>query len=254
MTKAQGNKIMLQTRQSNSLKNNFSPIKLGILFIVTLVTNPLSANEFHSHAQIQSAATEYVLSQIPEDVTIKEITAGRIDSRIHFKQCSQALETSSSMKKNIAKSWTVGVRCYGDIQWSIYIPVKTILTRKMVVSKTTITRGEMITADKILLVEKEISRQTQKHFSDPKNITGREARRTIRPDRVIKSSMLQEALLVRKREPVLIYAKNQKLKISMKGTALKSGRYNEIIPVRNNSSKKIIDAVVIQRGVVAVNF
>jgi flagella basal body P-ring formation protein FlgA len=246
--------MTLQMRKSKSIEVNCSQLVFGTILISLFYTNNLLAAELHSHEQIRSAAIEFVRAQIPEDIKIKEITAGKIDSRIHFKQCSQDIEASSSSKKHIAKNWTIGVRCFGETPWSIYIPVKARLTRQMFVSKTTITRGEMITADKIELKEQEITHQNQKHFSDASNITGREARRTIRPDRVINSSMLQEALLVHKKESVLIHARNQKIHISMRGTALKNGRYNEMIKVRNNSSKKIIDAIVIERGVVAVKF
>ncbi|MCK5647726.1 MAG: flagellar basal body P-ring formation protein FlgA [Gammaproteobacteria bacterium] len=246
--------MTLKQKQLKHHKINFCQLVLGILLLTLFYTNALFAAEHHSHEQIRNTAVEFVRSQLPEDVTIKTIKAGKIDSRIHFKQCSQALEASSSISKRITKSWTIGVRCYGDTPWSIYIPVKTILSRKMFVSKTTIIRGEIITPDKITLMEQQISHQNQKHFSILANITGREARRTIRPNRVINSSMLQEALLVRKKESVLIYAKSQTLQVSMKGTALKNGRYNEMIKVRNNSSKKIIDALVTARGIVSVNF
>lgn len=227
---------------------------IGLALVFLLHTNTLLAGEQHSHEQIRSAALEFVRSKIPEDVIIKEIRAGEIDSRIHFKQCSRALETKATSNKHIAKSWTIGVRCLDKPAWSIYIPVKARLTRKMLVSKTTITRGEMITEYNITITEREISNQNLNHFSDMSDVTGREARRTIRPDRIIKSSMLQQALMVHKKETVLIYAKNHKLQISMKGTALNNGHYNQMIKVRNNSSKKIVDAVVIDRGVVAVNF
>lgn len=225
-----------------------------LLFCLIYGNSLLAASSQHSHEDIRSTAVEFVRSKIPDDITIREIKAGNIDSRIRFKQCTQTLETRATMNKTIAKSWTIGVRCHDNPPWNIYIPVKTELTRKMLVSKTTITRGEMITADKIKLEEQEITHQNQKHFSDINNIIGREARRTIRPNRVINSSMLQQAFLVRKKEPVLIYAQNQKLRISMKGTALTNGRHNEMIRVRNNSSQKIIEALVIERGIVAVNF
>jgi len=224
------------------------------LFHLFYANSLFAAKVSHSNDQIRAAAVEFVRSQIPEDITIRQIKAGKIDSRIYFKQCSQALETSSTLNKSIAKSWTIGVRCNDNPPWSIYIPVKAELTRKMLVSKTTITRGEVITADKIKLEEQEISHQNQKHFSDINNIIGREARRTISPNRVIKSTMLQQAFLVRKKETVLIYAQNQKLRISMQGTALQNGRHNEMIQIRNNSSKKIIEALVVERGIVAVNF
>ena len=214
-----------------------------------------SINEpLQSHESIRSAAVEYVRSQIPEGVKIQAIQAGRLDPRIRFRECSEALQVRSSMNRNISSHWTVNVRCDAPLAWNIYIPVKTTLLQKMLVSRTTITRGEIITQDKLKLTERVITNQNQKYFSDLKDVVGRQARRSIRPDRVINSSMLQEAYLVHKKEPVLIYAQNQKIRISVKGTALKNGKYNDIIRVRNNSSKKIIDAVVVDRGVVAINF
>ena len=225
-------------------------VSLFLIFYSTL----LSAAGYHAHQQIRDAAIEYVRTHIPDDIRIKEIKAGKIDSRIHFKQCSQALEASSSSNKTIARNWTINVRCMDTPTWSIYIPVKSILMRNMVSSKTTITRGEMLNKNNLQLTEQEISNQNYNHFSSFSDVSGREARRTIRPNRVIKSSMLQEALLVHKKETVMIYAMNSKLKISMKGTALRSGRYNQMIKVRNNSSHKIIEALVIERGIVSVNF
>ena len=226
----------------------------AILIMMFSYSHTLLASNFHSHQQIRDTAIEFVRSKIPEDITIKEIKAGKIDSRIRFKQCSETLEANSSVSKRIAKNWTINIHCYGDTPWSIYIPVKAKLTREMFISKTTITRGEVITKDKILLKEQQITNRNQQHFSEPDNIIGREARKTIRPNRVIKSSMLQEALLVHKKESVLIYAKSPQIQISMKGTALKNGRYNEMIKVRNNSSNKVIDALVVDRGIVSIRF
>ena len=229
-----------------------------VLFINILclcfLTPALACEELQSHDSIRSAAMEYVRAQIPEDIKIKEIKAGKLDSRIHFRECAEPLEARATMTRHISSHWTINIRCSTPVAWNIYIPVKTRLIQKMLISQTTITRGEIISTDKIKLVEREITNQNQKHFSNIKDIIGRQARRTIRPDRIINSSMLQQAYLVHKKEPVLIFAQNQNIRVSMKGTALKNGHYNDIIRVRNNSSRKIIDAVVIKRGVVAVNF
>ncbi len=241
-------------KQIKQISKKHSPLILTITLILLFYMPPLIASEYHSHQKIRDTAVELVRTLIPENITIQEIIAGKIDSRIHFKQCSQALEASSSLGKRISKNWTIGIRCSGTSSWKIYVPVKARLTQKMLVSNTTITRGELITADKIRLIEQEIKNRNSKYFVDLDNILGKEARRTIRPNRVINSSMLQEALMIHKKESVLIYAKNSNIRISMKGTALKNGRYNEMIKVRNNSSNKIIDAIVVDRGVVAVNF
>lgn len=227
-------------------------LSLIVMLLCLLFSSSLSAASYHPHKDIQAAAIEHVRSQLPDDIAIQQITAGKIDSRIHFHQCSQALTTQSTSDRNIAKSWTIGVYCHDDKPWNIYITVKAKLLRKMLVSKTTIMRGELITIDNVALMEREIS--NKKHFINISDAIGHEARRTIRPGQVVNSSMLQQALLVRKKESVLIYAQNSKIRVSMKGTALKNGKHNEMIKVRNNSSNKIIEALVVDRGVVVVNF
>ncbi len=225
---------------------------LSILIASFLFSNTSFANSYHSHKDIQSTAIDFVRSQLPSDITVQEITAGNIDSRIQFHQCAKKLEAKTNNIRPVAKSQTIGVYCRDNRPWNIYITVKAKLLRKMLISTTTITRGELITANHLKLVEQEIN--NQKYFSDLSNVIGREARRTIRPNQVINSSMLQQALLVHKKESVLIYAQSKNIRVSMQGTALKNGRKNEMIQIRNNSSNKVIEALVIDRGVVAVNF
>ena len=232
--------------------------KLLITIVMSLsifASNILAANVLvknHSHQDIQNTAIEFVRAQLPEDIIIKEISAANIDSRIHFQQCSSKLEARSNNNRPIARHQSIGVYCSGEKPWSIYISVKSKLFRKMLVSSTTIVRGEIINADKVQLIEHEI--KNNKYLSRLSDAIGHEARRTIRPHQVINSSMLQKALLVRKKESVTIYAQNNNLRISAPGTALGNGHKNEMIKVRNNSSQKIIEALVIGRGVVAVNF
>ena len=230
-----------------------------ITFILALISQILFshfcyAQAFQSHAEIRLSALNFVRSQIPQDVTISQIKANKIDSRIKFKQCSQALVANATSSKNIRRNWTIRVQCNDEPSWNIYMQVKTLLTRKIIISNTTVTRGELLTQNNVQLMAKLITNQSNNYFTNINDVIGREARRTIRPNKVIKSSMLQKALLVRKKEPVLIYAKHKGLQISVKGTALSNGYSNQMIKVRNNSSHKIIDAIVVKRGVVAINF
>lgn len=229
----------------------FITIASMCLFASTTLLAGLSAIN-HSHENIQNTAINFVRSQLAEDIIIKEISAGKIDSRVHFKQCSVELEAKSNNSQPIKKNQIIGIYCYGESPWSIYLSVKAKLLRKMLVSNTTIVRGEIISADKLKLLEQEI--KNKKYLTEFSNAVGHEARRTIRPYQVINSSMLKKALLVRKKQSVTIYAQNKNMRISTTGTALANGHKNEMIKVKNNSSQKIIEALVIDRGIVAINF
>ncbi|MCU7835689.1 MAG: flagellar basal body P-ring formation protein FlgA [gamma proteobacterium symbiont of Taylorina sp.] len=222
---------------------------VGLLYSSVLLAD---INNKHAHQDIQKTAIDHVRSQLSEDVTIKEISAANIDSRIHFRQCSKTLEAKATNNRPITRHQTIGVYCNDDKPWNIYISVKARLLRKMLVSNSTITRGELITENNVHLIEQEL--KNEKYLSKLSNIIGYAARRTIRPHQIINSSMLQKALLVHKKESVLIYAQSKNIRVSMQGIALKNGRKNEMIKVRNKSSNKIIEALVIDRGIVAVNF
>ena len=229
-----------------NLKAIIIAISIMTLF---LASSSLAGNQ--SHQDIRNTAIEFMRSQLPQDIVVKQISAGKIDSRINFEQCSTALEASSTNNQPIARNQTIKVYCNGDKPWNIHISVQAKLLRKMLLSRSTIVRGEIITAEKLELVEHEI--KNKKYLSELSDAVGYEARRTIRPDQVINSSMLQKAVLVRKKESVTIYVQSKNLRISMPGTALKNGHKNEMIKVRNNSSHKIIEALVVDRGVVVIN-
>jgi len=230
----------------------FKLIVISTVSFSQLFSTLLLADEYHPHQDIYDTAINLVQSQLPEDIVIKQITTGKIDSRIHFRQCSESLEARAGNNRTLAKNQTIGIYCNDNKPWNIYISVKTVLLRKVLVSNTTITRGELITKDKVQLVEREI--KNNKYLTKLSDISNHSARRTIRPYQIIHSSMLQKALLVHKKESVLIYAQSRSIRVSMQGIALKNGRKNEMIKVRNKSSNKIIEALVIDRGVVAVNF
>lgn len=121
-------------------------------------------------ANNQDTAIDFIRSQLPEDIVVEKISAANIDSRIHFKQCSTKLKARSNNNRFIVKHQTIGIYCNGDKPWNIYISIKTKLLRKMLVSNTTIVRGEIVTAEKVQLIEKEI--KNQKYLSDISNAVG----------------------------------------------------------------------------------
>ncbi len=91
---------------------------LTLMALLTMLSTPLFAatqasinKPLQSHESIRYAAVEYVRSQIPEGVKIQDIKAGKMDSRIRFRECSEASQVRSSMNRNISSHWTINVRC-----------------------------------------------------------------------------------------------------------------------------------------------
>lgn len=209
--------------------------------------------EYQPLTDITEAANNYIVKQMPPEYTIKSLQTGTIDSRMKFKKCQQTLTASVSGIFKVNSHFTVGVKC-SNPQWSFYIPVKAIITTDIVVANTTILKGEFISRDKLMLVNENISGQHRRYFKKIKDVAGKEAKRTIKTNKPITANYLQPRYLVKRKQEVIIVAKNSRLMVKMKGIALSNGKNNDRIKVRNIKSNKIIEGVVSAEGIVTVNF
>ncbi len=198
-------------------------------------------------------ATAFVKQHIPADYQLKSISSGFIDNRLQFRQCEQELTAFVSGQFRLNSRMTIGVRCRQPF-WQVYIPIKLEILAPVVVARTTILKGETLRADQLEVVMEKLSGSHQRLFRTLKEVAGKQARRTIRANQPITSGYLQPAYIVKRRQEVLIVAKNKYLQVKMKGIALKNGQYNDLIKVRNKRSNKIIEARVSGQGEVRVNF
>jgi len=224
----------------------------GFMFFLCQSTLAL-AQEYQPIMDITETASNYIIKQMPEEYTIESLKTGKIDSRMKFKKCQQDLTASISGIFRVNKHFTVGVKC-ANPQWSFYVPIKAIITANIVVANTTILKNEYISKSKLMLVKQAISGQHRRYFKQIKDVAGKEAKRTIKANKPITASQLQPNYLVKRKQQVLIVARNPNLMVKMKGIALKNGKNRDRIKVRNIKSNKIIEGVVSAEGIVTVNF
>jgi flagellar basal body P-ring formation protein FlgA len=202
---------------------------------------------------ITEMASNYIIKHMPDEFTIESLETGKIDSRMKFKKCNQQLSASISGGFKVSHHFTVGVKCLKP-QWRFFVPVKAVITSDIVVANTTILKGEYISANKLKLIKQKVSGQHRRYFKKMKGVVGKEAKRNIMMDKPITANHLRTRYLVKRKHEVIIEAKNSRLMVKMKGIALKNGKSNDRIKVRNINSNKIIEGVVSAEGVVTVNF
>jgi len=236
----------------NNILNFF--LFLSYSFILNIgLSSFLYAEEYENLKKINTTAIEYVRSNMPAAYEINSLQSGRIDSRLKLKKCTEPLSASTSAAFKVRRQFTVAVACVQP-NWKIYVSIKADITQRLVVAKATIFRGETITAD-MLKIEKRGIRGSQRHsFRNIADVIGKQAKRNINIDSLIKASQLKAPLLVKRRQKVIILAKNDILQVKMQGIALKNGKRNELIKVRNLNSNIVVEGVVIAQGVVRVNF
>jgi flagellar basal body P-ring formation protein FlgA len=87
---------------------------------------------------------------------------------------------------------------------------------------------------------------------DPGELAGKAARRTLHADKAVRAADLMAPILVAKNSNVSMIYVVGALQITARGRALSDGGQGETVLVLNTSSKKTVEAVVLNANTVSV--
>jgi flagella basal body P-ring formation protein FlgA len=128
-------------------------------------------------------------------------------------------------------------------QAQVYLP--------MVVALRVVERDQTLAAADLSLQRTDLGKARRGFFNSIEQVVGQSAKRRLRAGQLINPSLLDVALLVRRGDKVKIVASQDGIQASANGEALADGKQGEVIRVRNLSSEKVIDARVLESGVVS---
>lgn len=204
--------------------------------------------------QIRIAVTRYVQKQIriPENQRAV-IQASKLDTRLHLKPCPATPVFYLSAKDLGKPRFSVKVSCPTQPGWSLYAPVSVRYYGPVVVASRHLSRNDHISPDDISVRDMEINRMNNSYFDKAEQVIGKIVKQPWRAGRSLHPRMLRAPHLVKRGESVTIIANNPRFSIRMKGKALMPGAKGERIRVKNTSSARTVEAVVISRGIVKVS-
>lgn len=223
-----------------------------LVLLLALITLDLAASEIQSHGSITDAARQHILDRSSDYPSPPEVTVGRLDSRLRLAACEQPLESYVPQGRRRMGKITVGIRCNGLHPWSMFVPVTVKIMTQVVVARGSLPRGAIIGEGDIGLEQRDISRLHRGYLEDKKAVLGKKLRQRMRQHQVITPSQLDTPYAIKRNNRVTILASSKTLKIRVAGKALQNGSVGELIRVRNESSKKELDARVIAPGIVEV--
>jgi flagella basal body P-ring formation protein FlgA len=122
----------------------------------------------------------------------------------------------------------------------------------VVVAANEMHRGALISRDDIKLEKRDISRLHRGYLENLDQATGKKVKQTIRSNQIITPSRITLPRAIKRNSRVTILASSDIIQVRMVGIALENGSIGERIRIRNQSSKREIDAKVIAPGVVQV--
>lgn len=230
--------------------------RLFVLGLLITSCNLSYADEIQSLSILKNKIEEHVLMELSQQYEGRiHITANHPDSRIQLRTCpEEQLTVFNPYHSSLLGSFTMGIRCEdNNNHWALYIPTKTRLEKSVLLAKHPINKGKKIMAEDLYIGEIDVSR-LKGYFSEPSQVIGQVARQTINDGAYLTPQMIEKPVLIHKGARITIQAINKQVKITMTGIALSDGSLNDVIQVKNLSSKKIIEGEITETNQVTVNF
>lgn len=241
----------------NKPKNRFHYL---FFIAASIFCSDLSADNsksfgIHPLEDIEISVREFVTRE-QTDAEGVNVQVNSLDKRLRLAKCSNQLETFWSPGSRRYGRVTVQVACEGPKSWRIHVQSTVTYEGSVWVLGKGVRRGEIL--DQSDLEKKVITVGANNHafrnVLDPvRNLDrwlGYEFSKRVTAGTVLDESMLVQARIVNKGEPVLIVYETVGLQLQAKGVALSEGAKGSPVQVRNTSSGKTVDAIVLARGLV----
>lgn len=176
-------------------------------------------------------------------------------SATNLPTCSEALQVRATGEAPSAmERQQLRIRCPGAPGWSLNATGQAHVFLPAVHAEGIIDRGQTLTANDLKLQRINIAKARRGYYNRLDEVVGLAAKRRIRAGQTITPALLEQAMAVKRGEPVKIVANNEGIEASTSGEALADGQPGDVIRVRNVRSGKVIDAKVIEEGVVTSMF
>ena len=233
-------------------------IKLTCAQSLTLLTTlimPLPAHadeKMQSHEAIENAVYRHINERISGNNTNIEIELSSIDKRLRLQQCDEPLETTVRGVGVLRGRIAVAVKCNSPKPWKFYLGATVRQFGNTVVAKQGIPRGTVLSRNDVRLHYTELTQLRQGYYQSIDDVIGMVAKRTLNAENPITPSAVNRKRLVNRGDKVTIRAVLAGIEVRMVGEALANGANGERISVKNLSSNRIINAVVISQGIVSV--
>jgi flagella basal body P-ring formation protein FlgA len=223
-----------------------------ILLMAFIFFSPAYAgDDSQSHESIAEAVKSYIAQNINLNNEY-EVALVPLDDRLKLPLCAVSLEVSSADVIKTGRS-TIGVRCNAEKKWSIYISVIIKSYQMVLVISQPIQRGEIITPQHLAFEKREVSNLRGDFVTQIGQVENKQAIRQLEGGSILSLRSLTDPKIIKRGDKVVISTAKPNFSIKMSGVAMMDGSKGQLIRVKNQNSGRIINATVVEPGLVVVN-
>ena len=231
--------------------------QLMIFFLLTLSASASMAagNNAQSLSQIEKTAERFIRNNIPSQKSVElVIKVDSLDPRLRLSRCQSPLEAFLPQNSRILARTTVGIRCNDSAKpWQLYVPVNIAKYTDIYVANIPLSQEDVVREEDLRRIKVDINRLRTRPMDNPKDIIGMVVKSSMAQGTPFSMLYLKQPIVVKRGAPVTIIASSAGLNIRMTGQALQPGARGEQISVKNSSSKRTIEATVVDASTVEVS-
>ena len=196
-------------------------------------------------AQIEKTVLAAYSNREHNKVTVK---ASNLDARLKLNRCSIPKSVKLNGNQLRTSNTSVRVSCNGDSPWSIFVPVRIDVYQSIAVATRDILKGEIIMEADISLEERSLGNAGFGYTNSPQQLIGQAVTRNISSGSAVRTVHVTQPIVVKRGDKLTLQAGRGGLAVITYGTAMSKGRVGDRIRVKNENSKRIVDARVVAAG------
>ncbi len=208
-----------------------------------------------SAEKIESMVKRFILKKVPWDSESVIITVSPVEG-ITLDPGKITYEMSARQKEDFLGSANISLVFLVDNREAkkIQVNAKIAVMQDVLVSTRALERHEVITEEDVRLEKMNLAELRADVMTDPGEVLGKRAKRTIEINTPLRLNYLEVPPLVKRGDMVTIVAESDVLKITTKGFVTESGCKGEMVKVINVNSRKELFAKVRDSRTVEVDF
>lgn len=217
-----------------------------------------STAQAEQSSQSRESIAEAVKAYIAQNINLpgeNEVSLVPLDNRLNLPQCAEPLEAFTTNATIKAGRTTIGVRCNNaEKKWSIFTSAIIKTYQMVVVLSQPIQRGEIITRQQLAIEKRDVSNLREDFVTQIEQAENKLVTRQLDTGTILRLNNLAEPKLIKRGDKVVISTTKSEFSIKMSGIAMMDGTKGQRIQVKNQNSGRIINATVVEPGLVAVNY
>jgi flagella basal body P-ring formation protein FlgA len=192
----------------------------------------------HAQNTLQATLDDYLRKEtqgLPGKVTY---SIGQLDARTQLAPCA-AFEPFLPTGGRLWGKATVGVRCLGPANWTVYVPVQVNVAGDYLISARTLPAGYVVGAADIVVRSGDLAKLPANVITDPAQAIGRTVKNGFAAGQPLRSDQLVTQWAVQQGQNVKTVSNGAGFSVSSEGKALSNAMAGQLVQVRTNSGQTV---------------